>query len=314
MRYLVGGLAVLVIALLAVWLLRSGDLSALEETPGAVDFSGLAWLEGDAFLTVHDAKIPAESARPRVGVATLSRTLEGIRWRPLEVSWPTGAGMSHDLESIARIPGTTTYLLFESGDDGSEYRRIYVAEAAGGEVRIREAAEWPVPITNVEGSAVARLGSGYLFLYAERAHGSGTTQIAYAPLSLNPLAFGSFDSVTFQSPDPEGPGARPVSALEVDSRGRLYVASALDLDRDDGPFRSVVWEAGRVVADEAGTPRIVLLPTPRRLATLDGLKVESIAVREHPSGDVEVFAGTDDENNGGVIRPLPHHVRMTPVD
>lgn len=309
---LVAGVLVI---LLAAWLVAS-IYGTLFRTPAegpdrSLDFSGLAWLRGDTFLVVHDAKIPDESARPRAGLMHLPRIPGSVGLSLLDVSWPAGEGMSHDLESIARIPGTETFLLVESGDDGAERQRIHVAEVSGDEIQITKALSWPVPVTNVEGSAVARVGSELVFLYAERAHGSNVTYIAWAPLTLNPLAFGSSDSVMFRSPDPIGPGARPVSALEVDSQGRLYVASALDLERDEGPFRSVIWEAGRVDADEMGIPRVVLFPTPRRLATLDGLKVEGIAVRERPSGEVELFVGTDDENYGGVIRRLP--VRIGPV-
>lgn len=37
---------------------------------------------------------------------------------------------------------------------------------------------------------------------------------------------------------------------------------------------------------------------------VDGFKTESVAVREI-DGTVEIFIGTDDENLGNVLRPLP---------
>jgi hypothetical protein len=40
------------------------------------------------------------------------------------------------------------------------------------------------------------------------------------------------------------------------------------------------------------------------MAMVDGLKIESVAVRETDQG-VEIFVGTDDENFGGTIRQIP---------
>jgi len=38
---------------------------------------------------------------------------------------------------------------------------------------------------------------------------------------------------------------------------------------------------------------------------LDGLKVESITVRESEKSGKQVYVGTDDEHYGGIIRLLP---------
>ena len=48
---------------------------------------------------------------------------------------------------------------------------------------------------------------------------------------------------------------------------------------------------------------MVLRARGQKLATLDGLKVESLAIRES-KGAVELFAGTDDENYGSALRPI----------
>lgn len=83
---------------------------AESETNHLPDISGLAWIEQDTFLAVHDAKNPEENNRPRVSILSLPRTPEGIRWKPLEIDWPHPLKESSDLESIARIPGTSLYL------------------------------------------------------------------------------------------------------------------------------------------------------------------------------------------------------------
>ncbi len=269
------------------------------------DLSGLAWIENDLFVAVHDAKNPEENDRPRMSLLQLPTSLDGILWRPLQLNWPKPQGKSSDLESIARIPGTRDLLLVESGDDGGAFRRIFLARFHQHQLQIVTFIEWPTPIQNVEGSAVGRIGGRLIFIYAERAQGQPSTQIRWADLELQPLRIGTFQEVTFISPDPTGPDARPVSALEVDSAGWLYVASAFDPGNDNGPFRSVMWRIGQVKLDGDDKPQLLLDTQPLRLGTLDGLKVESIAVREKVGGKVEIFVGMDEENYGGTMRLIP---------
>ena len=272
--------------------------------PGLLpDLSGLAWVEGETFLAVHDAKVPDESGLPRVSLVELPHDGEPLRWTPLAVDWTDGAP-SHDLESIARLPGTDTYLLVESGNHGSPYQRVFVADLAGETLSVREVAAWPVPVYDVEGTAVARVGGDLYFLFAERADSEPGTEIAWAKLTLDPLGLGEVRRVPFRSLGPRGPGVRHVSALEVDERGRVYAASAYDPDHDGGPFRSAVWCLGALRRDGGGDATLVLTEAPEHLATLGAVKVESLAL--YPStGGAALVVGTDDEDYGGVVRPLP---------
>jgi hypothetical protein len=65
-----------------------------------------------------------------------------------------------------------------------------------------------------------------------------------------------------------------------------------------------VWRVGRLAQEELGAA-VRLYEPPERVATLDGLKVEAVAVRPEGSGGVALFVGTDDEGYGGVLRRLP---------
>jgi hypothetical protein len=274
------------------------------------DVSGLAWIGGDRFLAVHDAKVPEEADFPRVSLLRLPTGLDGIQWTSHSLAFP--GEQSSDLESVARIPGETggrvRVLLAESTEEQAEKpfaRRIFLAEVDGEKVSIVDHVLWPVPTVNVEAIAVAELGGSLVFLFAERAHGEPSSEIRWAELTLEPLAFGVFRSAeTFASPGPTGPTARPVSALEIDAAGAVYAASAQDPDDDSGPFRSAVYRIGRVVAADGG-PTVELDVQPTLLGTLDGLKVESLAVREEPGAPLELWVGVDDENYGGTMRPLP---------
>lgn len=93
-------------------------------------------------------------------------------------------------------------------------------------------------------------------------------------------------------------------ALDIDSGGNIYIVSAYDSGSDDGPYRSVVWEIGKIISGEGGHP-LVQLEENKRVANLDGMKVESITIRETNEGGKRIYVGTDDEHFGGIIRLLP---------
>jgi hypothetical protein len=270
------------------------------------DLSGLAWVKDDLFIGVHDAKRNAEKYHwPRISLVRLPKSeIEGVGWHPLEVEFPGPEGPSSDLESASPIPGGKGFLFAESGQEGEGARRIFFAEYHDEKLTISSQVPWPVPVENVEAIEVCQVGEQLVFLYAERADGLPTTRLRWAPLSLNPFTFGAFNELTYEAVDPTGQGARPIVALATDSDGFIYSVSAFDSGIDDGPFRSVVWRIGRMTSDEKGMPWVEL-GEGERLATLDGLKVESIAVRESEDGGKQVYVGTDDEHYGGIIRLLP---------
>lgn len=54
---------------------QDGSKRTAEPMP---DISGLAWVERDTFLAVHDAKNPEENHLPRVSLLRLPRSAEGV--------------------------------------------------------------------------------------------------------------------------------------------------------------------------------------------------------------------------------------------
>jgi hypothetical protein len=272
------------------------------------DLSGLAWIEGDAFLAVHDSKSSDEKERPRVSILWLPKSQEGVTWKPIDVDWPPPFGLSSDLESMARVPGTSLFLLIESGEgrfEGQQLRRVFLAEYQNQQLKIAQLIELPAPVSNVEGAAVARLGNRLIFIFAERADHQPGTSIRWADLQLEPLKLGPLRQAWFKPTGFTGPGIRPVSAIETDEAGRLYIASAFDPEDDNGPFRSVIWSAGQIKATRGGRLDVIIDARPRRIAMVDGFKVESLAARQQEGKRVELFAGTDDENYGSTLRLIP---------
>lgn len=283
-----------------------------------LDISGVDWIENDLFVAVHDGKNNAEErGRPRVSLLLLPADVAappelarsaagGVYYRDLEVAWPTDT--PNDLESIARIPGTRQMLLAESGDDNSPFQRIFLATLTPAyQLLINEVVPWPTPVFNVEATAVFDLGGQLFFAYAERAEGLSQTEIRWARMDLNPLRFGSFSSARY-APHVKGPGLRPVVALDVAATGEVYAATAYDSGEDNGPFRSFVSCIGRFRSARGGNAQFVPSGHFADVAQQDGFKIEGVALRPRGDGTMEVYAGTDDENYGAVLRqvaPIP---------
>ena len=272
------------------------------------DLSGLAYVGDGRFLAVHDSKNPGELGRPRVSVVTSPTGPEGLRYKALTVDW--GGLESSDLESVARIGDGDQYLLCESGDDGDQtFRRIFRARLADDQLVVESVVAWPLPVFNVEATAVARVEGQLFFLYAERAENARTTDIQYAPFDSVRMQFGSFRRVSLPNPDPQKT-ARAVVGMDVDRQGRIFTVASFDPeaaglpgDPDFGPFRSSVWKIGRIRPVQ-GQVAVVLAPTPTRIATIDGFKAESVAVVVE-NQQRQVYVGFDDENYGGTLRPMP---------
>jgi hypothetical protein len=101
---------------------------------------------------------------------------------------------------------------------------------------------------------------------------------------------------------------RPIVALDVDSRAVVYAATAFDSGEDDGPFRSFVSRIGRFRSSRGRGSLFVPSGKFGDVAIQDGFKIEGVAVRPGESGQIESYAGTDDENYGAVLRrvsPIP---------
>lgn len=287
-----------------------GGLSTNQALP---DLSGIAWIDGDTFFAVHDAKFPDEAATFRASLLSLPSQLGGTVIIPLNVAWPQGESPGSDLECVARIPNTTQtrdrirFLIAESGDDDDGPKRIFLTEHNNGNLVINSTVPWPIDIHNVEGCSVTAVDSELVFIFAERAQGSLSTNITSATMFLDPLRFGPVNSIEYRVPGEQQAGFRPVTALEIDDIGNIFTASAVDPDNDTGPFSSEVWLAGHTRSDQNSTgSSISLLDSPERLASVDGLKVEGLATRPTGNGSgTEIIIGTDDEFSGGVLRILP---------
>jgi hypothetical protein len=269
---------------------------------GLPDLSGIEWISDNYFLAVHDAKYPIEKDRPRVSILHARSDGEVLTWKPIAVTWLPKMDPPSDLESIARIPGTRSFLLCESGNSGGKHTRIFhsVLDDENNLV-IKEVVNWPVKIYNVEASAIIRIKDQNYFVYAERAHGKTYTELKWAKMDLNPLRFGTFSSVKY-SAGIHGRGYRPIVALSATPDGNLYAVAAYDPNREEGPFRSYITNIGQLRLTDKGT---VVFITARHFADIleqEGNKIEGLTMVEIKKGNQQLFAGTDDEGLGASFR------------
>lgn len=305
------GKSLALIALLTLLLGSPVMADITKSPPRLLDLSGLAWIGGDHFIAVSDAKNPKENDLNRVSLLTLPASLDGLGFESIQLRY--SGGPSSDFESAARIPGRRLVLLAESADDDSPFQRLFLARFGHPRVHIVDMTEWTAftHAFNVEATAVAAVGDGFIFVWAERNSGEQHTMINWADLTLGPLHIGApIGAVEFALPDflvNEAGNplySRAIVGMDVDSGGNIYTVAAFDPEGtvdnpDNGPFRSAVLKIGRVTGDG-----IVLDAEPSVLAMVDGLKIESVAVRDTDQGP-EVFVGTDDENFGGILRQIP---------
>lgn len=283
----------------------------IDPTEQLADLSGLAWVDGNKFIAVHDAKTDvAEIRKPRVAQLALPKDLQGIDHTDRRLIF--NGTIPNDLESIAKIPGSGEYLLVESGDSMQDpsVQRIFKAKFMNGKLNIVSQTQWPVKITNVEATAVAKLGKTYVFVFAERADNKPNTELSWIVLDPETMEFAKhMDRITFKSPDTDRFN-RVIVGLDIDRNGIIYSVSSFDAESaglpnpDNGPYAAGVYEIGTIKLKD-NAPIVDLYPEPTERALVDGFKIESIAVRNvNGSKRPQIFIGTDDENYGGVLRQL----------
>ena len=278
-------------------------ITTLETGKNLPDLSGLVWLQDDQFLAVHDSK-SRDKNKPRVSLINLPQSSGGVTWQPFKIEWESVGGVAMDLESITKIPETNLFILAESSNYKKHRGRLFLMQFEDSTLKPIAITNWPENIDNIEGIAVTKINDQFYFFYAERGADQPSTHICWTTLSLEPFEIGKCHKTQFSTPDPT-PHIRQISDLTIDTLGNIYIASALDPNQNNGPFKSSVWKIGKVELDQTNLPQIKLVQKNNAIAEIDGFKVESLALRPSQNQEPEIFIGTDDENYGGVIRLLP---------
>jgi hypothetical protein len=264
-----------------------------QEEPSVLpDVSGMARLSPRSFVVVHDRK--SDDPRARLGCLYVDQK-HGVHYRSFEVDWDKVGGPASDLESICPIPGREgEYLAAESSHWKGRTGRLFhlVVDATW----CRVEGKIPLPeIKNIEGIAcVVSNEEEVAVLLGERAPESGKGKLHRAVLNLSDYTLGEVSPIEFELTNlPKMEGLRVCSDLYLEDE-TFWVSAAVDPDVGTGPFASFVYElvvsTSNAVAKE---------PTWR----LDGLKVEALGPSAVDGSELSV--ATDDEDFGGIWRPLP---------
>ena len=281
-------------------------------------FSGMVKTGKNQYLVVHDIK--SKSAAPRLGRLVIAK--EGTFYQPIEVADWKGE-RANDLESVCRLP-SGEFLAAESGvreeqEEGAEpkekFGRLFRIAITGDTAEVRAAyAGAKVTISNkkgkgddYEGLLCIPSGNRILIVQGER---GGSKPYPHSLLRWGWLDLEK-DQLTFPAeglaglpvvpPTKDLPGTerRDIADLYADEKGVVWAAGATD-GGDQGPFRSYVYKLGQLQPER--NPPIALEKDLSPLWTIDGFKTEALGEAWTENGALAF--GTEDEENGGVVREL----------
>ncbi len=280
-------------------------------------YSGMAKLGANRYLVVHDTKAHRDDAR--IGIVTVGGE-NGPLYRPLAVrDWLDPDGRSSDLESACVLPDRDDEaLVAESGLWEGRFGRIFHIKVGTDNAEVLHVFKIPdlddngseLVGDNYEGMACMTDSRGrILVILGER---GGTRHNPNG--SLHWATFDPSGGVLSWSPNGtagvsvSAPGAwvsietkRDIAALHLDEEGILWAVASEDAG-DNGPFRSIIYAVASVDVGASLPIRATSAPSPTW--TLDGFKVESIAAPPDELFFAELSFATEDENFGGVWRPL----------
>lgn len=290
-----------------------------------VGYSGMARIGDDTYLTVNDRKNGIQPG-DRLGILTVS-SKDGATFRPLPVAdWRDAVeGEPSDLEAVCAIPDRPgEFLLGESGQYKKKFGRLFhvrvVRDGDGWRAECLKAFKLPRaepddagttwPGDELEGMACMPNVKDLPTLVLGSRGGQGRAghqpaRLVCGDLDLTTYTFHRHGSHTLP-PVPgfaEGRGCADLHLVENDRGGFEVWSVAVRDEGDAGPFHSVVYRAGVLGVQEG--KGLVFTPEarPARL-TLHGLKVEALAAPPRCVPRAGFAVATDDENYGGVWRPL----------
>jgi hypothetical protein len=309
---------ILFFMLWTVFLIVGSTVNAAE-LPG---YSGMVQISKNTFLTVNDRKKKKDPCS-RLGVLTVTQN-DGILFYPLNVDNWHGKS-PNDLEACCSIPGRPNeYLLAESGYHKGNYGRIFHIRIIKSDDRI-----WKVEVIKpfriyhreldderttykgdqVEGIACFHAFGKTILVYGERGGKTETAhklaRIIWGELNLDDYSFNMSGDEALVTKSLLGDRDCSELFLKVDN-GKIIVRSVATIDiGDTGPFKSVIYDAGIFILNtEEEKIEFMRNSNPVVLWQLDGLKVEALAAPPSFVPQSGISIGTDDEDYGGLWRPL----------
>ena len=273
------------------------------------DISGIAPIGPDAYLVVHDAKAH-KVKKARIGLISINRKNEKLAYTQLKFP-KTLTPPTSDLEGICRVPNRANeFLVNESGYWEGKYGRVFHIKITGENITIINTMQLPVINGQFEGIAcMPASGNSITILLGQRggnaANPHGAIKWGNYNLGSHQIKWSS-NKIPVTAPNPwHSKRLRGITGLSIDKDGTLWASAAIDLDKDLGPFRSLVYTLGKV--SKNSTPP-VFISANHKVWIMDGIKIEGVTTGFDKAS---ISYGSEDEKLGGIWRELPQTPSLT---
>jgi len=278
-------------------------------------YSGMAQVDESSYIVVHDYK--SHQKGPRFGLVKFEKDKNYI-YRTLPISnLNKNTAPPGDLESISSIPKSNQeFLAAESGYWNKTNGRIFHIQIENNRVKIIKILNLPFTADNnkqeegdnFEGLACASLDDTRVLLILGERGGSpryprGILRWGTYNLFDQKLTWDNKENttLTIRSPRDRAHFKRDTSDLFIDDEKNLWAVATGDAG-NNGPFRSVIYKIGTI--DISQRVPVKINQRPKEEWIIDGFKIETIARPPKFIPGSSIMIGTEDENYGGVIRPL----------
>ncbi len=281
-----------------------------------IGFSGMEQMDANSYLIVTDKKVRHDGYR--MGIL---RTVEDDKpvFSPLNIAnWKHPDGQANDLESICRIPNKSNeFLLAEARYSKGKFGRIFHIEIGASGALVKNVFHLPkimdgekIAGNNFEGMVCLKKGNTTFVILGER---GGSSSYRNGRLYIGVLDYAhsqlSWQEYLDKSVEIVAPGTwnntqakRSISDLYLDQNGIIWAVATEDAG-DEGPFRSLIYQAASVSGQSEITP-ISAVNSKKAYWVIDGFKIESIAGPSAAVPDSYMSIATEDESYNGAWRPL----------
>ncbi len=278
--------------------------------------SGMAILDEQSYVGVYDLK----NFQKGIRVSVIKVTEEELSVRPIVIENWDNEGISSDLESICKVPGTENeFFASESGNWQGKFGRIF-------HIRINPTTFVGTIINSVKLPIINRndfdmTGDQYeaitsisysdtekIIILGERGGSKinpngivrwGVYNVEKKTFEMSPAGK---EGIQVQVPGnwTDNTKNRDITDFYVDKAGKIWASASDDLG-DAGPFYSVIYQLGTIQKDKNNPIQVVSEIT--NYKEVNGFKIEALSGPAKGIKSTLSFA-TEDENYGGVWRPI----------
>lgn len=200
--------------------------------------SGIAGIDEEHFLVVHDRKKPNE---PRLSIVTWKKAEKPFLTK---LEWCDTSDFPVDLEAVTAIPNhKNEFLVLESKG------KVTRIQLENNNASCKVLADFELPTatseSNMEGLALHCFGEDCLLAWAERGDDKLPAKLFWSRFDVkeNELETPQSEPFEFNAPYPAVDHRRSISELAIDQTGKIW-ASATSDPSDVGTFLSAIYNLG----------------------------------------------------------------------